>query len=236
MKLEAIPVLPEKSGLFKRQPKSTDIEKIDLLLTVNFNEQRELLFGGRMKFGLKGGKLSIKLENGQILPESRDLGVSIELPVQKQKEKRQQGEGEEQSEMAAAAASQPGDRANPNTEKPTKPTRRTERSQFATFQVTTKGSQEHPIWVFQANRGEPVLKGFLKNVKLGTLQITAKPCRVEAVFVVSPRDIHMTEVEGLWPPNISKKRRVVIERAIVRRFLRRKLKPYLSRQELRYDE
>lgn len=235
MKLEGIPVPPEKSGLFKRQPKSTDIEKIDLLLTVNFNEQRELLFGGRMKFGLRGGKLSVKLENGQIPPESCELGVSIELAVQKQKEKRQQGEGEEQSEMAAAAASQPGEHANPNIDIE-KPTRRTERSQFATFQVTTKGSQEHPVWVFQANRGEPVLKGFLKNVKLGTLQMTAKPCRVEAVFVVSPRDVHMTEAEGLWPPNISKKRRVVIERAIVRRFLRRKLKPYLSRQELRYDE
>jgi hypothetical protein len=35
--------------------------------------------------------------------------------------------------------------------------------------------------------------------------------------------------------DISKKKSVVIERAIARRFLEKELKPYLSRQALRYE-
>jgi hypothetical protein len=84
-------------------------------------------------------------------------------------------------------------------------------------------------------RGEPVLKGFLKNTTLATMNVMAKPCSVKATFEVLPQDVYMTEAKGLWSQNISKKRRAVIERAIIRRFLERKLMPYLSRQELRFD-
>ncbi|MBE9092425.1 hypothetical protein [Tychonema sp. LEGE 07203] len=41
-------------------------EKIDLPITIEFNEQWELLEGGRLKFGLKGGTLKLNLENGHI--------------------------------------------------------------------------------------------------------------------------------------------------------------------------
>ena len=41
-------------------------EQIDLPITIEFNEQWESLLGGRVKFGLKGGTLKLKLENGQI--------------------------------------------------------------------------------------------------------------------------------------------------------------------------
>ncbi len=186
MKLEGIPVPPEKQDI-SLQPKSATTEQIDLYLTIQFKEQRELLLGGRIKFNLKGGQLRLKLNNGKMPLASRELGVS------------------------------------------------TDQSQVTPFQVTTKGSVENPTWVFEVETGKPGLKGLLKNVKLGTLDVTAKPCCIEATFEVSPQDVYLTEDEVLWPQNISKKRRVVIERAIVSCFLKRKLKPYLSRQELRYD-
>jgi hypothetical protein len=97
------------------------------------------------------------------------------------------------------------------------------------------GSKENPVWVFGVDKDELVLRGLLKNALLTNLNVTAKPCAVEATFQVLPRDVYLTEAEGLWPKNISKKKIVVIERAIARRFLERKLKPYLSRQILRYD-
>jgi hypothetical protein len=41
-------------------------EQIDLPVEIEFNEQWESLRGGRVKFGLKGGILRLKLENAQI--------------------------------------------------------------------------------------------------------------------------------------------------------------------------
>jgi hypothetical protein len=187
MKLEGMPVQPEKQDIFKLKPQSSATEQINLHLTLQFNEQRERLLSGRIKFGLKGGELSVKLENGTIPLASGELGGT------------------------------------------------TDKFQFTSCQVTTKNSQENPVWVFEVERGQPVLKGLVKNALLATMTVTAKPCCVEATFEVSPRDVYVTEAEGLWPQNISKKRRAVIERAIARRFLERKLKPYVSRQELRYD-
>lgn len=41
-------------------------DRIDLPIAIEFNEQWESLANGRVKFGLKGGTLRLKLENGQI--------------------------------------------------------------------------------------------------------------------------------------------------------------------------
>jgi hypothetical protein len=83
--------------------------------------------------------------------------------------------------------------------------------------------------------GEPVLKGFLKRAKLATLNAIALPCRIEATFEVSKRDVCLTDAEGLWSPDISRNKRAVLDRLIVQRLLEPKFKPYLSRAELQYD-
>jgi uncharacterized protein YjbI with pentapeptide repeats len=54
MKLEAIPV----------QSAGNNIPELDMYLTLEFNEQWESLLGGRIKFGLKGGELTLKQEGG----------------------------------------------------------------------------------------------------------------------------------------------------------------------------
>lgn len=115
--------------------------------------------------------------------------------------------------------------------------------QFTAYQVTTKGSEENPAWVFEVETGEPDLKGLLKpdlkgllkNASLGTLNVTAKPCRVEATFEVSKRDVYLSDAEGLWPQNISRNKKAVLERMIALRLLESKLKPYLSQAQLQYD-
>jgi hypothetical protein len=54
-------------------------ERIDLPITIEFNEQWESLLGGRVKFGLKGGTLKLKLENSQIPQKLRNLTGLKEL-------------------------------------------------------------------------------------------------------------------------------------------------------------
>lgn len=54
-------------------------EQIDLPITIEFNEQWESLLSGRVKFGLKGGTLNLKLENAQIPDKLRNLTGLKEL-------------------------------------------------------------------------------------------------------------------------------------------------------------
>lgn len=69
MQLEIIPV----------QLEGIDTQQVDLYLSVNFNEHWEPLLGGRVKFGLKGGELRLKLENGQMPLPSRHLSGNFNL-------------------------------------------------------------------------------------------------------------------------------------------------------------
>lgn len=209
MKLEAILVNPVASNL--QQP-----QQIKLYLTIQFKEQRELLVGGHIKFGLKGGKLRVKLKNAAIPATSNQLGRSYELAVQKKK-------------PLASIPQQSEIQANISTDETSEP------PQFISCKVAVRGTATRPVWVFEVDKGGSVLKGVLKNTALATLDITEKPCYIEATFEVAPKDIYLSEAEGLWPKNISKKKSAVIERAIIRRFLDLKLSPYLSRQTMRYD-
>lgn len=222
MKLEAIPSQSEK------QSQSTTTQ-INLHLTIQFNEQQEQLLEGRIKFGLKGGKLSVKLKNGKISLSSKHLSGSYKLAIQQE---RQQEKSENQSVDTSLSEGKLEGKTNPT---PKNTTGRTDNIQFTTCQVTIKGSEEIPVWVIGVESTESVLKGLLKNALLATINVKAKPCYVEAIFHVLPQDVCLSEAEGIWPQNISKKRRLIIERAIVRHFFKRKLMPYLSRQQLRYD-
>lgn len=64
MELQAIPV---------------NSDQIDLPVTMHFNEQWEALGTVRVKFGVKGGQLKLKLKNGEIPDDSRELDGQIEL-------------------------------------------------------------------------------------------------------------------------------------------------------------
>lgn len=231
MKLQGIPVRIEKQGVFKLKTKLAATDQIELYLTLQFNEQEEQLPGGRIKFGLKGGVLRLRLENGTIPLASRVLGSSCKFSIQKDRQPQEASESQSTGRVSLTE-NKLGEKATLDTHKTPE---RIDRNQFIVCQVTTQGSENSPVWIFEVERGKPVLKGSLNNAKLATINVTAKPCRVEAIFFVSPRDVCLTEAEGLWPQNISKKRSAVITRAIAHRLLKQKLKPYLSRQELRYD-
>ena len=229
MKLQGMLLPPEKQGIFKLQAKSAATDQIKLYLALKFNEQEEHLPSGSVKIGLRGGKLTLKLDQGKIYPASPILNGSIALSGQ---QGRANQEGSDSSYCITVSLSQrkPGATARLDTDKTIN---RTQQNQSPIPPVSDPGVQENLTWVFVGNNS--ILKGLLKPTLLAILNVIALPCRVEATFCVSPQDIYVTYTPGLLPQTLSKKKRVIIERAIARRLVKRKWNPYLSRQELRYD-
>lgn len=217
--------------------KSSAINQFDLYLTINFNEQWQNIIGGRVKLGLNGGELRLKLHNGTMPYESRGLSGSLAFSIEKTRQdqagrKTQSGIKAELSNVGVVGAWTP--KAEVKASAGTEQTEEiTDEFQFTTCQITTKGSEENPAWAFAVKTGEPVLKGLLKNARLGTLNVRA-PCSVKATFEVSRRDIYLTDAEGLWPSDISRNKRAVLERVIALRLLQSKFQPYVSQVELCY--
>lgn len=57
-------------------------EQFDLYVTLNFNQQWKSLLNGRLKFGLKGGKLSLKLDNSAIAITDPNFGDAFTVTPQ----------------------------------------------------------------------------------------------------------------------------------------------------------
>ena len=64
-------VAPESKGIFPNRKKS-EPEAINLFVRINFNQQWVDFSFGRVKFGLSGGELRLKLENGKMPSELRN--------------------------------------------------------------------------------------------------------------------------------------------------------------------
>jgi hypothetical protein len=219
-------------------PKPSISNRIELHLTINFNEQWQNIIGGRVKLGLKGGELRLNLRNCTMPYESRELTGSLANAIEKTRQeqaanKTHLGIEAKLSNLAVVPTltAKTGIKASASTETSQEIT---DEFEFTTCQITTKGSEENPAWAFAVGTGEPVLKGLLKNAMLGTLNVEVKPCLVKATFEVSRRDVYVTDAEGLWSPDISRNKRAVLERAIALLLLQSKFQPYLSQVELSY--
>lgn len=204
--------------------------KIHLHLTINFNEQWEELVFGRVKFGLKGGELSIKLNNGIMPYDQREIYRPLEVYVEKTREVSRKNSNWKSIKLKASKIPAEAEIGGNETSKVSNKFR------FVSCQVSTKGSVENPVWEFKVETEEPVLKGTLKR-SLGTIirQDTEKSCCLDATFEVSLKDVCLTETEAPWCVNIVPEKRAVIDRAIAKFFLKNKFKPYISRETLQYD-
>ncbi len=231
MTLAGIPVQPVEHPDYLEFLQPFPMPQIDLYLTLKFSQQWESLPQGRIQFGLKGGALRLRVEGGEIPYESRIMGslelvvptVETDSPTNRQIRDRISGELDESTLdlQENGATEQPSLNGKPN--------------HYSICHITTKVTEENPAWIFEEERGQPVLNGWLNQVKLGTLNVSALPCRLDATFEVSRRDICLTHVDRLWSPDISRNKRAVLDRLIIQQLLERKFKPYLSRVELHYD-
>jgi hypothetical protein len=206
MQLEAIP----------HQSSATDTPHIDIYLTLNFNEHWEPLLNGRVKFGLQGGTLKLKLENCELPLTSRQLTGSFNLLSPQPANILETSLSAKETETGNQLST---DKIN--------------HQPVTNCHVTTTGSDTNPAWVFATEPGEIILKGLLTSTKIG--HFPTQPCRIQATFEVEKEDIHLTDIEGLWKHDITPNQHAVLERILVIYLLETKLKPELSWMQLCYD-
>jgi hypothetical protein len=248
MNIEGVPVqpvpvqgrFPNPFAIILQRTKPTSIElikQIDLYLTIQFNEQTKVpIPGGEIAFGLKGGELRLKLENGKIPLEFRELAGSLEHSVQIERQK-QEGTEAQSATKATIVDMKPGFEFSLGEKKREETA---DKFQLTVYQVTVKGSETYPAWVFKVKTGEPILRESLNKATLGRIEVQRNPCGIEATFEVSKRDVQITDASGIWLKNFSFKqldveKQRVLDIWILKKILMPKLQPHLSKVVLQYE-
>ena len=113
---------------------------------------------------------------------------------------------------------------------------RSDKFLFKIAQISHKGADNQPVWVFENKSGEPVLLGELAD-SLGKMLIEDKDKSwgVEAIFTTEMRQIIRTGLENLFKDDISGNKLNAFELGVAKSFLKNKTQTYLSRQVLRYE-
>ncbi|MCA2692876.1 MULTISPECIES: hypothetical protein [unclassified Microcystis] len=227
------PLALESKGVFSRFNKS-EPEAFALSVRINFNEQWLDFRFGRVKFGLRGGELRLKLENGQMPSELRNEALKKILARELEIERQLGGEQESKFQLEGTVtpdlpkASLKGAREQRQKES------QGDKFQLKIAQISHKGANNQPVWVFENRTGEPVLIGELAD-SLGKMLIAGVPWSVEATFTHEMRQVVITGLENLFKDDISGHKLNVFELAVAKLFLKHKTQPYLSRQVLRYE-
>ena len=215
MKLSAKPISSARSLQWRKV-----IKQIQLNLTLNFNEQWETLTVGRIKFGIRGGELRLTVDNGRISDSDRvlkDNTLCLSLPIKSQKTVVDKT-GKTDTELGSK-----NNRKNQD------------QGKYSLLQTTVKGTQESPVWLFQEKTGEKVLRGTIQDQKLAIVTVEGKPCLIDAIFKITEHDVYICDGEGLWSPDLNCNKLAIVEKHLIRYLFNAKLKPYLSRQKLRYE-
>jgi hypothetical protein len=214
--------------------KKPEPEKINLFVRINFNEQWVDFNFGRVKFGLRGGELRLKLENGKMPSELRNKDLKKSLETKLTKERQSVVETENKPLIEASLGpdlTKVGLKVNlGNNQKNS----RCDKFQFEIAQISHKGADDQPVWVFENKTGEPVLIGELAD-SLGKMLIETTPCQLEAKFISEMRQVVITGLENFLRDDISRSQFKALELKFAKSLLKQKTQPYLSHQVLRYD-
>lgn len=191
-----------------------------LKLTLRFGEHSIEIPGGLVKFGLKRGQLQLKLTNGKIPIETMGLTRPFEVVIETEVQQERGRETEANLAMAAGLKSKDVGKT-------------TNKQKCSTYQVSTQGTEEEPVWVFEAKTQEPILRGQLTEETLGVIQATAEECHIEATFAVNGQnDLCLLNSEGLLrAKNLSRNKTALLTREFLSRYIAPKLHPHLSKLE-----
>ena len=226
-------VAPESKGLWP-SPKKSEPDAIELFVMINFNEQWVDFSFGRVKFGLQGGELRLKLENGKMPSWLRNEALKKILERELSVERQSVVETENKPLIEASLGSdltKAGLKVNlGNNQKNS----RSNKFQLKIAQISHKGAYDEPVWVFENKSGESVLVGELAD-SLGKMLIEGIPWGIEATFTPEMRQVVVTGLENLFRDDISGNKLKVFELGVAKLLLKHKVQPYLSRQVLRYE-
>ena len=233
LEISGEPVASESKGLFSLLKKS-DPEAIALSVRIIFNQQWLDFRFGRVKLGLRGGELRLKLENGQMPSELRNEALKKILARELEIERQSGGEQESKSQVEASVTADLSKASLKGVGEQRQKKSQVDKFQLKIAQVSHKGANNQPVWVFENRTGEPVLIGELAD-SLGKMLIAGVPWSVEATFTHEMRQVVITGLENLFKDDISGHKLNVFELAVAKLFLKHKTQPYLSRQVLRYE-
>lgn len=233
LEISGEPVAPESKGVFSRFKKS-DPEAFSLSVRIIFNQQWLDFSFGRVKFGLRGGELRLKLENGQMPSELRNEALKKILARELEIERQLGGEQESKSQLEGSITPDLSKANLKGVREKRQKESQGDKFQLKIAQISHKGANNQPVWVFENRTGEPVLIGELAD-SLGKMLIAGVPWSVEATFTHEMRQVVITGLENLFKDDISGHKLNVFELAVAKLFLKHKTQPYLSRQVLRYE-
>jgi len=227
------PLALESKGVFSLLKKS-DPEAFSLSVRIIFNQQWLDFSFGRVKFGLRGGELRLKLENGQMPSELRNEALKKILARELEIERQLGGEQESKSQLEGSITPDLSKANLKGVREKRQKESQGDKFQLKIAQISHKGANNQPVWVFENRTGEPVLIGELAD-PLGKMLIAGVPWSVEATFTHEMRQVVITGLENLFKDDISGHKLNVFELAVAKLFLKHKTQPYLSRQVLRYE-
>ena len=233
LEISGEPVAPESKGVFSLLKKS-DPEAFSLSVRIIFNQQWLDFSFGRVKFGLRGGELRLKLENGQMPSELRNEALKKILARELEIERQLGGEQESKSQLEGSITPDLSKANLKGVREKRQKESQGDKFQLKIAQISHKGANNQPVWVFENRTGEPVLIGELAD-SLGKMLIAGVPWSVEATFTHEMRQVVITGLENLFKDDISGHKLNVFELGFAKLFLKHKTQPYLSRQVLRYE-
>jgi hypothetical protein len=233
LEISGEPVASESKGPFSLFKKS-EPEAFSLSVRINFNEQWLVFSFGRVKFGLRGGELRLKLENGQMPSELRNEALKKILARELEIERQLGGEQESKFQLEGTVTPDLSKASLKGVREQRRKESQGDKFQLKIAQISHKGANNQPVWVFENRTGEPVLIGELAD-SLGKMLIAGVPWSVEATFTHEMRQVVITGLENLFKDDISGHKLNVFELAVAKLFLKHKTQPYLSRQVLRYE-
>ena len=233
LEISGEPVAPESKGVFSRFKKS-EPEAFSLSVRLNFNQQWLDFRFGRVKFGLRGGELRLKLENGQMPSELRNEALKKILARELEIERQLGGEQESKFQLEGTVTPDLSKASLKGAREQREKESQGDKFQLKIAQISHKGANNQPVWVFENRTGEPVLIGELAD-SLGKMLIAGVPWSVEATFTHEMRQVVIMGLENLFKDDISGHKLNVFELAVAKLFLKHKTQPYLSRQVLRYE-
>lgn len=227
---------------FKLKKREEILDRANILLTINFNEQKRDYVLGSVFFGLSGGNLYFKIKNGTIPYEYRVLKGSMDKFIKTKRVIESSGLSKVHQEKSTSGSLGIRDTGGAiSIEGKTKKSkgqenakRREDEFDYTKYQITTKGSEDKPIWNFKCETGENILKGTIVDEILGGLFIQRKPCFVDAIFIATQRDICITYAQNFWSKNITNNKKSIIK-LIIRKRIMKEIKPYLSRDQISYE-
>jgi hypothetical protein len=232
LKLHSVTVQLEESPsterlLYSHRDSSNVNESVGIELTIRFGEHQISVPRGQVRFGLKRGELKLKIENGRMPLEMMEMTGEFKPDIEFEEQQEGGRETESSTTIGGPTLGSFIGRIKGTSKKSTK-------QKYIVNQVYTRGTEEKPIWVFEAKTNEPILKGQITRKRLGVVQILDRPCRITATFEIrGQRDLYLVEAEGfLKAKNLSRNKTALLMREWFLRFITPQLQPCLSHTEV----